>query len=181
MKKHPIISSVLLLALFLGVLTPQFAQDASTVPGKPDKEKHNHALLDEPSALGFFRTCNLVQSLAKVRTGSYSSREDMLIAVASHKAHFPPGSPGYGWMSVLRPAAVEPIPGWTLDLDWSADSFVLVLRSEQLTLISDQASAIYRAPTPAVAPKASQLHRAKDFPGAVGMGEEPLAAAPQPR
>jgi hypothetical protein len=38
MKKHRILSSTVLLVLALGVLTPQFGQDASTNAEKTDQE-----------------------------------------------------------------------------------------------------------------------------------------------
>jgi hypothetical protein len=50
MRKHPVISSELLLGLVLGVLTPQFAQDLPNPP-TPDPERRAHIL-------GLLRTIN---------------------------------------------------------------------------------------------------------------------------
>ena len=44
MKKHRVILSTITLVLFLGVLTPQFAQNAPTGPEKPDQARRQQAL-----------------------------------------------------------------------------------------------------------------------------------------
>jgi hypothetical protein len=71
MKKHPVISSLLLLALFLGVLTPQFAQDALTNPPTPDPERR--AL-----AVSLLRTINTAEVVELYKYGSYASWETLL-------------------------------------------------------------------------------------------------------
>jgi hypothetical protein len=71
MRKHPVISSVLLLALFLGVLTPQFAQDALTNPPSPNPERR--AL-----ALSLLRTINTAEVVELMKYGAYASWETLL-------------------------------------------------------------------------------------------------------
>jgi hypothetical protein len=71
MRKHPVISSVLLLALFLGVLTPQFAQDALTNPPRPDPERR--AL-----ALSILRQINTAEVVELMKYGAYASWETLL-------------------------------------------------------------------------------------------------------
>jgi hypothetical protein len=128
------------------------------------------APVDLPTALGLVRTANTVQSNAFLSSGTHLSKEDMLLGVASHKEHFPPNSPGYGWMSRLRPASNEPIPGWSLDFVWDQKSYRFILRGAQYTIVTDEVAGIYRARTPQTAPTAQHLQRAADFPGAVGLG-----------
>jgi hypothetical protein len=71
MKKHPVISSVLLLALFLGVLVPQFAQDTLTNPPRPDLERRVHAL-------GLLRTINTAEAGELYKYGSYGAWQTLL-------------------------------------------------------------------------------------------------------
>ena len=71
MKKHPVISSVLLLVLFFGVLTPQFAQDTFTNPPKLD-------LVRRARSLGLLRTINTAEAVGHSKFGSYSSWQTLL-------------------------------------------------------------------------------------------------------
>jgi hypothetical protein len=71
MRKHPVISSVLLLALFLGVLTPQFAQDTLTNPPRPDLERRAFAV-------GLLRTINTAEVVELYKYGSYASWQTLL-------------------------------------------------------------------------------------------------------
>jgi hypothetical protein len=71
MKKHPVISSLLLLALFLAVLTPQFAQDVVTNPPSPDPERRAFAV-------SLLRTINTAEVVEVSTYGSYASWETLL-------------------------------------------------------------------------------------------------------
>ena len=71
MKKHPVISSVVLLVLFLGVLTPQFAQDTLNNPPKPD-------LIRRVRALGLLRTINTAEVTELYKYGSYAPWQSLL-------------------------------------------------------------------------------------------------------
>jgi hypothetical protein len=71
MKKHPVISSVLLLVLFFGVLTPQFAQETATNPSQPDPEKH-------AQMLGLLREINTLEATDFHNYGSYASWQTLL-------------------------------------------------------------------------------------------------------
>ena len=115
------------LALFPGVLAPQFAQNASTVPEKPDKEKHNHALL-----FGLIRTINTAESTDFYKFGSYASWQTLL-------AH----QPDYlnGWLARFysQEANVhfgdlpEILPGWNLRLNVQTDGQRYVVLLEDAT------------------------------------------------
>jgi len=112
MKKHPVMSCVLLLTLFPGLLAPQFPQNASTAPEKPDKEKHNHALL-----LGLIRTINTAEADEHFTHGAYASWQTL--------------RPKYlnGWLARFysQEADVhfgelpEILPGWNLRLNVHTD------------------------------------------------------------
>lgn len=72
MNKHRVILSTVLLVLFLGVLTPQFAQDPTSGPEKPNLERRSHAI-------GLLRTINTAEvgelsNLARTRHGRLSWR-----------------------------------------------------------------------------------------------------------
>src|SRR5260370_40636569 len=71
MRKHPVISSVLLLGLFLGVLTPQFAQDVVTNPPSPHPERHAFAV-------SLLRTINTAEVVELYKYDSYPSWETLL-------------------------------------------------------------------------------------------------------
>jgi len=73
MKKHRLILKVVLLGLFLGLATPQFAQDPSTIAKKSDQEARHHALL-----LGLVRTINTAEVGELSKYGSYSSWQTLL-------------------------------------------------------------------------------------------------------
>jgi hypothetical protein len=106
MKKHSVISCVLLLALF------PFVQSASTVPEKPDNERPSHALL-----LGLIRTINTAEADEYSTHGAYASWQTL--------------QPKYlnGWLT--RFYSQEPnvhfgnlpeiLPGWNLRLNVHTD------------------------------------------------------------
>lgn len=66
MKKHQVILSILSVVLFLGVSTPQFAQNTSTGPAKSDQERHS-------VAIGLLRTINTAEVGEFSKYGAYSS------------------------------------------------------------------------------------------------------------
>jgi hypothetical protein len=71
MGKHPIISTMLLLALLLGVLTPQFAQNIPTNAPRPDAERRAHIL-------GLLRTINTSEVVYKSKYGSFGTWQALL-------------------------------------------------------------------------------------------------------
>ncbi len=137
MKKHPVISCGLLLALFPGVLAPRFAKDTSTVP-----EKHNHALL-----LGLLRTINTAEATDLSKYGSYASWQTLLV----HQ-------PEYlnGWLARFYSQEAnarfgdlpEILPGWNLRLSVETDGKRYVVLVEDATdkegyaALSDERGAI---------------------------------------
>jgi hypothetical protein len=68
MKKHRIVLSTVLLVLALGVLTPQFAQDASTNAEKTDQQELHRAL-----GMGLVRTINTAELTELNKYGSYAA------------------------------------------------------------------------------------------------------------
>jgi hypothetical protein len=114
MKKHQIILSAVLLVLALGVLTPQFAQEASTAAEQSDQQSRNHALF-----LGLLRTINTAEVVDSSTYGSYESWQTLL-------AHQPDLN---GWLATnySREPNVhfgdlpEILPGWNLRLNVHAD------------------------------------------------------------
>ena len=115
------------LALFPGVLAPQFAQNASTVPEKPDKEKHNHALL-----FGLIRTINTAEVSDH---SSYGSYEEWPTLLARQQEYF------NGWLSHYYPQEAnlqfgdmpEILPGWSLRFNVHADGRGYDVRLQDLT------------------------------------------------
>jgi len=67
LKRRPIILNAVLLVLFFGVLTPQFAQDTFN-PEKPDHERRS-------SMLGLIRTINTIEVSDFSQYGSFESWE----------------------------------------------------------------------------------------------------------
>ena len=114
MKKHRILLSTVLLVLALGVLTPQFAQDASTNAAKTDQEKLHRAL-----GMGLVRTINTAEVVELTNYGSYASWQTLLAHQQEYfngwlpkfysrdpNAHFgsmPEILPGYGLRLNLHP------------------------------------------------------------------------------
>ncbi len=92
MKKHRVISSIVLLVLALGISTSQFAQDASTGVENPTLPSHDHALI-----LGFLRTINTVEVANFSEHGTYASWPTLLARqpeylnawLATYYAHAP--------------------------------------------------------------------------------------------
>lgn len=142
MKKHPVISCVLLLALFPGILAPKFAQDASTAPEKPAKEKHDHALL-----LGLLRTINTAEATELYKYRPYASWQTLL----AHQSEYL-----NGWLARFysQEANVhfgdlpEILPGWNLRLNVQTEGQRYVVLLEDATdkngyaALSDERGAI---------------------------------------
>src|SRR5271167_568441 len=77
MKKHRVILSTALLVLLVGVLTPQFAQNAPTDSEKPDQKKHQQAV-------GLLRTVNTAEVVEFTNYGSFASWQTLL----THQPNF---------------------------------------------------------------------------------------------
>jgi hypothetical protein len=122
MKKHRLILGIVVALLFLGVLTPQFAQDSPRGPQKPDFEKR--AL-----ALGFMRTINTAEVTELSQYGSYAPWETLL----AHKSEYM-----NGWLARYFPQAArfgdlpEVLPGYSLRLDVHADGRGFDVRVQDL-------------------------------------------------
>ncbi len=112
MRKHPVISSVLLLGLFLGVLTPQFAQDVVTNPPSPHPERHAFAV-------SLLRTINTAEVVELYKYGSYASWETLL----AHNADlYECLARNYPQKANLRLADMpEILPGYRLRLNVHSD------------------------------------------------------------
>lgn len=112
MKKHPVISSVLLLVLFFGVLTPQFAQDTLTNPPKPD-------LVRRARSIGLLRTINTAEVGELYKYGSYGSWQTLVAHQSEYLnewlARYPQeANQGFGH-------APEILPGLNLRLNLHTD------------------------------------------------------------
>ena len=109
MRKHPVISSMLLLALFLGVLTPQFAQDTLTNPPRPDPERRSHVL-------GLLRTVNTSEVDYQYNYGSFGTWQDLLSDQPKYFEKFLSIN-GLLQTNVRFGDAPEILPGWNLRLN----------------------------------------------------------------
>src|SRR6267378_3630805 len=109
MKKHQVILSAVLLVLFLGVQTPQFAQDASTGPAKADQERRI-------VAIGLLRTINTAEATYHARNGSFVVWKTLVSDQPKYFAHFSD--------------APEILPGWNLRFNVHLDGqgYDLLLR-----------------------------------------------------
>jgi hypothetical protein len=124
MKKHRILLSTVLLVLALGVLTPQFAQDASTNAEKTDQEKLHRAL-----GMGLVRTINTAEVGELSKYGSYAAWPTLL----GHQQEY-----FNGWLSRFYGQEVNPrfadmpeiLPGYSLRLSVHADGQGYDLRLE---------------------------------------------------
>jgi hypothetical protein len=124
LKKHRILLSTVLLVLALGVLTPQFAQNASTNAEKTDQEKLHRAL-----GMGLVRTINTAEVTELYKYGSYATWPTLLV----HQPEY-----FNGWLSRFYPQEVnlrfaevpEILPGYGLRLNVHADGQGYDLRLE---------------------------------------------------
>lgn len=113
MRKHPFISGILLLALFLVVLTPQFAQDTPSDPPKQDPERRMHAL-------GLVRQINTAEVTDLYAYGSYASWKTLLEHQSEYLTQWL--ARNYPQESNLQfGEAPEILPGFTLRLNVHKD------------------------------------------------------------
>ena len=111
MKKLFVFFSVL--ALTLGILTPQFAQDAPNSTPKPDQARH--AL-----AIGLLRAINTIEVGEVQQYGSYASWKTLVTHQQEYLrkwfARFNPQEAGRNLLDLS-----EVLPGWTLRLNAHID------------------------------------------------------------
>jgi hypothetical protein len=127
MKKHRSILKATLLVLFLGLATPQFAQDPSTNAEKTDQEGRHRALL-----LGLVRTINTAEVGELSKYGSYSPWETLL---AHRPEYFDQ------WLTNFYPEdaglrfgdTAEILPGFNLRLNVRADGQGYDMRLQDTT------------------------------------------------
>jgi hypothetical protein len=125
MKKHRVILSSVLLVLFLGVQTPQFAQNTSTDPANADQTRR-------PAAIGLVRTINTAEVVEFTNYGSYASWQTLL-------AHQPNFLNKFLAMNYPQEASLhfagmpEILPGWSLRFNVHADGHGYDLRLQDLT------------------------------------------------
>jgi hypothetical protein len=127
MKKHRLILNATLLVLFLGLATPQFAQDPSTNAEKTDQKGRQRALL-----LGLVRTINTAEVGEFSKYGSYSSWQTLL----AHQAEYL-----NQWLTRYYPEDVglrfgdmtEILPGFSLRFNVRADGQGYDMRLQDTT------------------------------------------------
>jgi hypothetical protein len=123
MKKRLVLFGIVILVSLLGVLTPQFAQDAPKAVEGTNPKNHDHALL-----LGFVRTINTAEVADFYEYGSYASWQTLLAHNQEYlnewlsKFYSPEAKVHFGDMP-------EILPGWSLRLSMQSDGrgYVLVL------------------------------------------------------
>ena len=123
MKKLFVFFSVL--ALTLGILTPQFAQDAPNSTPKPDQARH--AL-----AIGLLRAINTIEVGEVQQYGSYASWKTLVTHQQEYLrnwfARFNPQESGMRF-----PDSPEVLPGWNLRLNVHANGQGYDVLLEDLT------------------------------------------------
>jgi hypothetical protein len=125
MKKHRVILSTVLVVLFLGVLTPQFAQDTFTNPPRPDLERRGHAL-------GLLRTINTAEVGELYNYGSYASWQTLLAHQPKYLNQFL--AMNYPQEGDLQFADMPDIlPGWSLRFNVHADGLGYDVRLQDMT------------------------------------------------
>lgn len=125
MKKHRVILSTVLLVLFLGVLTPQFAQDPTSGPEKPNLERRSHAI-------GLLRTINTAEVGELSNFGSYASWQALLAHQPKYfdkflAINFPQET------NLHFADAPEILPGWSLRFNVHSDGQGYDVRLQDLT------------------------------------------------
>ncbi|MGB2901723.1 MAG: hypothetical protein WBB89_20880 [Candidatus Acidiferrum sp.] len=125
MNKHQVILSAVLLVLFLGVQTPQFAQDASTGPAKADQERRM-------VAIDLLRTINTAEVTYHARNGSFVVWKAL---VSDQPKYFDEFLAIHGLQKANAhfSDAPEILPGWNLRLNVHLDGqgYDLLLRDMQ--------------------------------------------------
>jgi hypothetical protein len=136
--------------------------------------------LDEGDILGFVRSFNtMALSLYfdaggnwSAKTGFYPKLPKVLAGIVESLVQ--DNNTGLTWAQHFTPAATEVFPGWTLDYDASREGhYVLIIRGQKVTTISDDSGVIYHALTPVSVSSAKDFARADQFPGAISI-EDPL-------
>ena len=140
MKKHWfIVTTVVLFVFFLGVLTPQFAQDPPTVPEKPDAERRSRMV-------GLIRTINT----AEVTESSFGSLASWPTLLGHQQEYF------NEWLARSYPrdpsvhfgSPPEILPEWNLRLLVQPDGkgYVVVLKDVKdktgFAVLSDESGVI---------------------------------------
>jgi len=113
MKKHQVILSAVLLVLFLGVHTPQFAQDTSTNPTNADQARRR-------VAIGLLRTTNTAEVTYHSKNGSFVIWETL---VSDQPKYFDKFLAINGLLkdNVHFSNPPEILPGWNLRLNVHPD------------------------------------------------------------
>ena len=108
MKNHRVASSTILLVLFLGILTPQSAQNVPTQPHKPDFERHSQAVW-------LLRVINTAEVGERGEHGSYAPWQTLF----AHQQEYL--SKNERQNGVQFKDTAEVLPGWSLRLNVTAD------------------------------------------------------------
>ena len=113
MKKRQVILSTVLLLLFLGVQTPQFAQDTSTGPANTDQARHR-------VAIGLLRYINTAEVTSHSKNGSFVIWNTLL---SDHPQYFDKflAINGLQKDDVHFSDPPEILPGWNLRLNVHTD------------------------------------------------------------
>lgn len=116
MKKRQVILSTVLLVVFLGVQSPQFAQDTSTGSAKAEQDKRR-------VAIDFLRTINTAEATYQLKNGSFAMWKplvsdeakffDKLVEMLTKNGLLKTGS--------RLSDAPEVLPGWNLRLNVHPD------------------------------------------------------------
>lgn len=113
MKKHRVILGTVLLVLFLGVLTSQFAQDAPTRPTKTEQARRQ-------VAIALLRTINTAELTHHLKKGPFVPWQTVLSEQPKYFDEFLAIN-GLQQSNVHFAAAPEILPGWNLRLNVHPD------------------------------------------------------------
>jgi hypothetical protein len=113
MKKHQVILSTVLLVLFLGVQTPQFAQDTSAGQANADQARHR-------AAISLLREINTAEVTYRSKNGSFVIWETLVSDQTKYFDKFLATS-GFQKDNIHFSAPPEILPGWNLRLNVHPD------------------------------------------------------------
>jgi len=113
MKKHRVISSTVLLVLFLGVLTSQFAQDTPTRPATAEQARRQ-------VAIGLLRTINTAEVTYHAKNGPFVIWQTLLSEQPKYFDRFLAIN-GLQQSNLHFADAPEILPGWNLRLNVHPD------------------------------------------------------------
>jgi hypothetical protein len=130
--------------------------------------------------MGLVRTLNTLAFALYAKYGVYPDLPTLLgeEGLLSMKGRFKPGMRSYEWASRLNFLSDEILPGWFIDYTPRSNSphinppthtgqgCMLVVTGAKSVVVSDETAVIYCADKPVTAPKAKDLARAQDYPGA---------------